>query len=134
MTARKKAAAARAAGERAVQQEVARWLDASPLFADYWFHPPNERSERTQAYLLKRAGVKAGVPDVLVIRPAGPYVGLALELKRPGAPPSALRPAQRLWLERFRECGWMAEAACGEEEALAVLGRYARLVMELDMA
>ena len=68
-------------------------LDEQILLAQYldwigvlWFHPPNEgrRSWRT-GVALKRAGMKSGVPDCIIITPPPNRPdrrGTAIELKR----------------------------------------------------
>ena len=111
--------------EAEVQRAVAEYMDASPFYRSFWFHPPQERWEGRHAKILARAGVKAGIPDILVVRPSGAFSGLALELKRPKAPPSAVPPAQRAWLRTFDQCGWATCVARGVDEALAVLQWYA---------
>ena len=111
--------------ERQVQVAVADYMDRHSFFRDFWLHVPNERSDKVQAALLKREGVKAGVPDILVIRPARGFVGMALELKRPNAPPSSLSQAQRMWLEQFDRMGWYATVAKGVDAALEKLRWYA---------
>ena len=105
-------------------------MDQSPFYRSFFFHVPNERSNQRQAWALKKAGVKPGVPDLLVIRPSGRYVGLALELKKEKAPPSAVSAFQRGWLRQLEQAGWRAEVACGLQEAIDVLQDYARGVVE----
>ena len=111
--------------EAKVQRTVAEYLDSSPFYRGHWWHTPNERSLRQEAFILKRAGVKPGIPDIIVVRPAGGYAGMALELKRPHAPPSALSAEQRRWLRTFEQCGWYATVARGVDEALDKLRWYA---------
>ena len=110
--------------EAKVQRAVCEFMDASPWYRGWWFHVPNERREKMHAVVLKREGVKKGVPDILCIRPSGDYVGLALELKRPGAPPSAVTAEQKAWLRSFRQMGWATAVARGVDEALDVLVGY----------
>ena len=110
--------------ERQVQVAVAQYMDASPFWRDCWWHTPNERFEAKHAYRLKAEGVKPGVPDILSIKPSGLYVGFAMELKRPKAPPSAISAAQDAWLIRFHDAGWYACIAKGIDEALAELKEY----------
>ena len=111
--------------EAAVQKAVSDFMDTSPWYRGWWFHVPNERHERVHAVQLKREGVKRGVPDVLCIRPSGRFQGLAMELKRPKAPPSAVSREQREWLRLFGQCGWYVCVARGVDEALAHLDVYA---------
>ena len=69
----------------------------------YLFHVPNggHRNKAT-AGRLKAAGVKAGVPDLLLLVPRGRYHGMACELKMPGG---RLSPSQRTWLEALNRLG-----------------------------
>ena len=111
--------------EAAVQRAVCQYMDASPWYRGFWFHTPNERSLRNEAFVLSGHGVKAGIPDVLVVRPSGRFVGLALELKREKAPPSALSTAQRQWLRTLFACGWYTCVGRGIDEAIEHLTIYA---------
>ena len=70
----------------AVQQKmVIEWCEwNSNKFEELkWiFHCPNEakRNPKTGAE-LKRLGMRAGVPDLLLLSPKGEYIGLAIEMK-----------------------------------------------------
>lgn len=92
--------------EEQLQAQVAAYLDLTGLC---WFHPANERKCTPQAGArLKRAGVKPGVPDVLIFEPfededGQPFAGLAIELKTPGNYPT---PAQREWADKLAFRGW----------------------------
>lgn len=115
--------------EAAIQAEVAAFLDALRL---PWFHPANERRcSAVQGALLKRAGVKAGVPDIIICRahlwcrtmPDGilDYAdrhGLAIELKAPGNYPTA---EQRAWLERLQAEGWTTAVCRSLSQVVDVL-------------
>ena len=106
--------------EASVQKEVARWLD---FRGHLWCHPPNggQRTVRT-ASALKAAGVKRGVPDILVFtRPprAGTCVGAALELKREGS--HRVSDEQRAWLVALADLGWAVFAAEGSDVAIGWL-------------
>lgn len=115
--------------EAQVQRTVVAWMRQSPFYRDHFFHCPNERSSQRQAWALEKAGVRPGVPDLLVVRPSGHFVGLALELKRDKAPPSAVSAAQRRWIRTFEQCHWAAGVARGVDEALEWLEWYARGAM-----
>lgn len=111
--------------EREEQEALATWLDASAL---RWCHVPNERASRAEAGKLKRQGVKAGVPDVLVFSrvPGRPEVrGVAIELKRRRG--GTVRETQREWIEGLRQSGWVAEVCRGSGDAIALLRRLFRL-------
>lgn len=61
--------------------QVAAWLDWSLPKECIWWHTPNggKRNAR-EAARLKRMGVKAGVPDIVIFRGCTPYF---IELKSP---------------------------------------------------
>ena len=116
--------------EDAIQVEVAALLDALRLPA---FHVPNERRcSPAQGAILKRRGVKAGVPDIIICRAhavmngspaheADCYHqrhGLAIELKSPGNYPTA---EQRAWLERLQSEGWTTAVCRSLSQVVDVL-------------
>ena len=101
------------------QKIVAKWLDAHGI---PWFHSPNEarRSYRLAA-ALKAQGLKAGVPDIIIIRqpPAQPELsGCVIEMK---VKPNKLTEAQRIRDQHLVACGWHAAVAYSADEAIAVL-------------
>ena len=89
-----------------------------------WAHVPNE-GQRHPAVgrRLRAAGMKAGVPDVLVFTPA-PVGGkpVAIELKRVRG--GTVHPAQWAWLDGLANCGWDAYLARGSAEAIAILTKH----------
>lgn len=99
------------------QTALARYLDGAGLV---WCHVPNGgRRGAREAAELKLAGVKAGVPDVLIFTPAvNAPKGVALELKSTSG---HLAPEQREWLSRLSGLGWATLVAYGYEDALAQL-------------
>ena len=50
-----------------------------------------------------------------------PITGVAIELKRQKASPSALKPEQREWLQALRDRGWEARVCRGAAEAIGWL-------------
>lgn len=71
------------------QKSLAQMLDNSRVL---WFHVANERSlnsvrdKRGGSFSplgnkLKAMGVKKGAPDVVILKPSGPYSGMLIELK-----------------------------------------------------
>ena len=97
---------------------------AAPLIPELslLFHIPNG-GKRTvsEAVRFKRAGVKAGVPDLFLPVPKGNYHGLWIEMKAKGG---RIRPEQREWIEALREQGFQAYVCFGAEEAINTLRRY----------
>jgi len=96
--------------EEQEQVDLARWLDRS---GELWCHVPNggRRSPREGAR-LKRMGVKAGVPDILIFREPR---NIAVELKRRHG--GSVSPVQKKWHKRLLEAGWAVIVAKGADEA-----------------
>ena len=105
--------------ERELQISVAGWLDIALADPCVWFHVPNgeKRSPRT-AGLLKRMGVKAGVPDLFVFAPG---IVVALELK---AGKGRATETQEAMLDRLNECG-VHTAICKSIEQVEQALRFA---------
>lgn len=106
--------------EKDIQKEVAKRLDAAGAV---WFHPPNEaRRSFKLANYLRGQGMKAGVPDVMIIGPQPKhlgYTGAAIELKKlGGGKPS---DAQQRWLLNLADAGWYTKVAYGMDEAMSAL-------------
>lgn len=108
-----------------VQRAFCIWLDGNPdrdgvprttpaliPGVEYW-HTPNSGEGRSafQGKMLKQSGVKAGIHDLLFLRPTdfGPYgvFGLlfGMEWKKPGG---VLSPAQRAMHPRLMRAGMAA--------------------------
>jgi len=105
------------------QQEhkwLAQYLDALGLA---WWHTPNGGARRrVDAAILRGMGVKAGVPDFVIVtrppkRPAAR--GVAIELKRRVG--GRASPEQTRWLETLAAEGWLVHLAHGWEDAAAWL-------------
>ncbi len=88
------------------------------------FHIPNERSDKIQAVILKRMGVKRGVPDLFLPVPSGEYHGLFIEMKKSGGRSSN---DQLYWLEHLKSNGYAATVCHGWEPATEVLKWYLNL-------
>lgn len=80
------------------------------------FHCPNggKRSLRT-AVRLKKEGVLAGVPDIVIAKRCGPYAGMYIELKRRKG--GELSKGQREIIAGLREEGYFVVVARGWDEA-----------------
>lgn len=85
-------------------------------------HVPNggKRDARTAAN-LKKEGVKAGVPDIVLPVPRGAYHGLYIELKV-GRNKTSLK--QREWINMLKEQGYFVEVCYGWVEAKEVIENY----------
>ena len=117
------------ASEQKHQEWLAKWLDARGLC---WWHTPNEGRRNVRVgRKLKRAGMKSGVPDVIIVSkaPGAPWArGVAIELKKPKGPmggtsKSRLSPTQRTWLCRLEGEGWAVHVAYGWQDAAEWLER-----------
>jgi hypothetical protein len=73
---------------------------------------------------VKAAGAKAGIPDVALPVPRGPYHGLYLELKVGRNKPTE---EQRKWLEHLVNVGYLATWCTGWEAARDVIVDYLNL-------
>ena len=87
------------------------------------FHVPNGGSRHpAEAAMLKRRGVKAGVPDICLPVARGGYHGMFIELKRDRA--SRISHSQKDWLERLEKEGYMARVCFGAEDAIRTITEY----------
>lgn len=107
------------------QLRLATWLDTrlvdgSPLL---WAHVPNGGKRHIAiARQLRAAGVKSGVPDVLIFDPpplGDRRVGVALELKQPDG--GSASKNQERWLEGLGKRGWVTLVCHGAESAKLAL-------------
>lgn len=90
---------------------------------DLLFAIPNgsQRSKRTGA-MLKREGVRAGIPDLMMAYPNGEYHGLFIELKRRDGGKTS--KAQKQWINQLNNAGYLAKVCHGAKEAVIVLEEY----------
>lgn len=92
--------------EAILQRSVCQYLDqALPHGWAYWHNHQNAPTVQAQAR-LKKLGVKAGLPDMMVVGPTGdnePGVNLiVIELK---SSKGRTTEAQEDWLDRFQRMG-----------------------------
>ncbi|MBY7008484.1 VRR-NUC domain-containing protein [Clostridium botulinum] len=85
-------------------------------------HVPNggKRDKRT-AIGLKRQGVKAGVPDVVLPCGRGGYFGLYIELK---VGKNKTSDNQKQWIKDLKEQNYLVEVCYGWREVAEVLLNY----------
>ena len=111
------------------QNAVARYLDKNGFL---WAHVPNERANAVQRFRLKQAGVKPGVPDILIFSATperfGAARGVAIELKRRTGRPRDVKPNQWNWLESLMKNGWLTYVAFGAKDAV----KYIREIYDSD--
>ena len=117
------------ASEEKEQDHLIEWWDRQcrvyglPSFALY--HVGNEGSGNAiRGARLKRMGVRAGCPDLLLDVPSGGHHGLRIEMKRRKG--GRLSPQQREFLEYLESRGYAVAVCCGWDEARAVIQDYLR--------
>lgn len=107
------------------QQKVIQWAELmSNAYPDLQmlYHVPNGGSRnRVEAAKLKRMGVRAGVPDLVLPVPRNGYAGLYIELKVGENRPSK---NQKNWLEKLALHGYKALVCYGGNEAIEILEKY----------
>lgn len=80
-----------------------------------------------QAGRAKKAGMRAGVPDIFLPYPNGEYAGLFIEMKRKiikGQPKPILSTEQKVWLDYLNEVGYRAIVCYGAGEAIMQIENY----------
>lgn len=102
-----------------LQKQCARYLD---LHGVLWWHYPAEIKAKPQ-YMAKRKslGVKAGVPDIMILENRGIYCGLAIELKTKY---NKVSDKQESFLEALKMRGWYTKVCYSFEEFEEVFNFY----------
>lgn len=113
--------------EDAEQEKVVCWAKLmSNAYPDLelLYHVPNGGSRnKAEASKLKRMGVRAGVPDLVLPVPRAGYAGLYIELKVGENRPSN---NQKDWLEKLTIQGYQALVCYGGNEAIRALEQYVK--------
>lgn len=114
--------------EQGEQTALFNWADLMETqYPDlhYMYHVPNEgkRNART-GYALVRAGLKKGVPDVVLPVPHGEYVGLYIEMKYGKNRPTQ---EQKDWLAFLKSVGHYTDVAYNWQEASEKILWYLKL-------
>lgn len=90
------------------------------------YHVGNERKcSPQQGAMLKRSGVRPGVPDIVLPVARGGHHGLYVELKRVRG--GRLSEEQRSWIARLNAEGYYAVCCEGAEVAIEVIVWYLSL-------
>lgn len=91
----------------------------------YMYHVPNggKRDIKT-ARALKREGVKAGVPDIVLPVARGGFYGLYIELKVNNNKPTG---KQREYINFLQQQGYKAMVSYGWQEAREIIEEYLKL-------
>ena len=91
----------------------------------YLFHIPNERSDKRQAAILKKMGVKRGVPDLCLPVARGQFHGLFIEMKRSDG--GVVSDDQLWWNEQLISKGYASVICEGWESGKEALLWYLNL-------
>lgn len=106
--------------EANLQKISAKYLDSLPGLL--WFHTPNGGSRNIkEAAELKRQGVKAGVPDILIIEQKNNYSGLAIELKVKGGKQTA---SQKEFEKKLTNKGFLYRIVYSLDELIYLVNKY----------
>jgi len=73
---------------------------------------------------MKKEGVRAGVPDILLCAAHGGYFGMAIEMKRQDMTMKAVGKKQSDWIEKFKSRNWYTKICFGRDIAIKVLEWY----------
>lgn len=116
---------------RSEEEEQAAVIAWAQLQAAAWpalrnlYHVPNEgKRGRAAAGMAKAAGLKPGVPDLVLDVPAGIYHGLRIEMK---VHPNRPTKDQKDWLQRLQGAGYLAAVCYSAEAARGLITRYIHL-------
>ena len=86
------------------------------------YHVPNGgRRDKREAASLRRQGVKAGIPDIVLPVARGSFFGLYIELKFGRNKTSSI---QDVWIKRLREMNYKVEVCYGWIAAREVIESY----------
>lgn len=90
------------------------------------YHVPNEgKRNAATGSRLKQAGLKSGVPDIVLPVARGGYIGLYIELKYGR---NKITENQKVWLRELREQNHLTAVCYGWEQARELIENYLKLV------
>jgi hypothetical protein len=105
--------------EQNLQRALVGHLRSRAVPGLYWFHPANGGARTAiEGAILKACGVRAGTPDLILIREGKTF---ALELKATGG---RLSPAQHKAHDELRRAGAEVATAVGIDDAIGQLERW----------
>lgn len=93
-----------------------------PQLKNMFAIPNGGQREHRTGTMLKREGVRAGVPDLCLMYPCNGYHGLFIELKRRDG--GKVSTAQQEWINRLNQAGYLAKVAYGSKEAVKIIKDY----------
>jgi len=105
--------------EDSFQKAVARYLDT---IGSFWFHCPNGGSRNgIEAAKLKGMGVKAGIPDCLILDQQRDFCGMAIELKVGYNKPSE---HQLSIFDKLVAANWLVVVSWSLDEVIEMIDYY----------
>ena len=110
--------------EHEIQCLLIKWASVVPELKCLFAVPNGGHRHVAVAAKLKREGVKAGVPDLMLPIARGGYHGLFLELK---ADKGRLSDVQTIWLERLNANGYKTAVCFGFDSAKNTIMDYLSL-------
>jgi hypothetical protein len=117
--------------EHEEQVEIFKWAkfkeSAIPGLQLMFAVPNGGLRNKKVAANLKKEGVKAGVPDIMLPVPRGKFHGLFIELKFGKNKPTA---TQVWWLDRLLQEKYAVKVCYGAGEAIEIITKY--LAMESE--
>lgn len=116
------------------QIKLFNWAESVKAFVpelNLMYHVPNEgkRQQGTGA-ILKAAGLRKGVPDIVLPVARWNYHGLYIELKFGNNRPTK---EQREYMEQLQAEGYQTEVAYGFEQAREIIRHYLRRKNDFDL-
>lgn len=111
--------------EHAEQVALFQWVDLNiktyPQLENIFAIPNGGNRNAITGAMLKREGVRPGLPDIALMHSSNDCHGLFIELKRRGGKVS---PAQSVWIDRLNQAGYLAVVCYSANEAIDVIIKY----------
>jgi hypothetical protein len=111
--------------ESTEQQALFEWAEfaakKTPELKLLFAVPNGGKRDKVTAAILKREGVKSGVPDICLPVPRNEFHGLYIEMKFGKNKPSQ---NQLWWIEQLRQQGYRVDVCYGWGDAVKVIVGY----------
>jgi hypothetical protein len=109
-------------GEMVIFFDAVRWMINRREDLSVSCHIPNEsKSSIARRMMLKRAGLRKGMPDIFIPITNEKYAGLFIEMK---VKPNRLSKEQAIVLKQLNANGYLALVCWSGEEAIDTLNKY----------
>lgn len=114
--------------DREGQEQAALLIELSlryPVAAKLIYHVPNGGHRHVSVGKeLKKQGVRAGVPDLVLPMARGGFFGLYIEFKAKAPYDAAVSPAQDAYLQALTDQGYLAIVCRGHVDAIEAIRAY----------